>query len=209
MEESQNKILQLLQETQQPALEPYKEILFPREPPLAEDVRSEHLHVEIPLPVPRILMGATSAMILHVITTTVPRQHYVSHDPACNNHVNATSGTILRPISKRDILIIESRIWTRQIQRALDHKILISLIPSECLMNAVHPNHSPFTLDLPPIYKPCHSRKSINRPLLPLGKWPLSLRKQERDRRSLLPHRPPLRVPLDHRLMPEFHRTTA
>ncbi|KAL0906212.1 hypothetical protein M5K25_024686 [Dendrobium thyrsiflorum] len=62
---------------------------------------------------------------------------------------------------------------------------------------------SPFTLDLPPIYKPCHSIKSINRRLLSLRKGPLRPRKQERDRRSLFPPQPPLGVPPDHHLRPK------
>ncbi|KAL0907252.1 hypothetical protein M5K25_025810 [Dendrobium thyrsiflorum] len=54
MEESQNEILQLLRETRQPMLAPREEILLPRDPPGLEDVQPEHLHIEIPLPPPRM-----------------------------------------------------------------------------------------------------------------------------------------------------------
>ncbi|KAL0924790.1 hypothetical protein M5K25_005648 [Dendrobium thyrsiflorum] len=53
MEESQNEIFQLLREPRRPALEPQEEIHLPRESMLTEDVRSEHLHVEVPFPPPR------------------------------------------------------------------------------------------------------------------------------------------------------------
>ncbi|KAL0917636.1 hypothetical protein M5K25_012712 [Dendrobium thyrsiflorum] len=53
MEESQNEILQLLREPRRSALAPLGEIPLPREPMPAEDVLSEHPHVEIPPPPPR------------------------------------------------------------------------------------------------------------------------------------------------------------
>ncbi|KAL0928114.1 hypothetical protein M5K25_002355 [Dendrobium thyrsiflorum] len=66
---------------------------------------------------------------------------------------------------------------------------------------AVHSNHSPFTLDFSPIYKPCHSRKSINRASFFLKRTKLEGIKREIGDRScpLAPPRPP----------PEFCRTTA
>ncbi|PKU82432.1 hypothetical protein MA16_Dca005437 [Dendrobium catenatum] len=50
--------------------------------------------------------------------------------------------------------------------------------------------HSPFTLDLSPIYGPCHSRKSINRPLISLERRIEARREEEKRRKKLL---------LDHR----------
>ncbi|KAL0905896.1 hypothetical protein M5K25_024344 [Dendrobium thyrsiflorum] len=79
--------------------------------------------------------------------------------------------------------------------------------PSNCpyardSTSAVHSNHSPFTLDFSPIYKPCHSRKPINRAPFLLQKGP----KFEGIKREIgdcscpfAPPRPP----------PEFCRTTA
>ncbi|KAL0917018.1 hypothetical protein M5K25_012057 [Dendrobium thyrsiflorum] len=84
--------------------------------------------------------------------------------------------------------------------------------------SAVHSNHSPFTLDLPLIYKPCHSRKSINRAPIPLEKRPKpeGIKREIGDRSCLLVPRPPsefcrttagpppdVGVPLDHHLRPD------
>ncbi|KAI0502083.1 hypothetical protein KFK09_017029 [Dendrobium nobile] len=68
----------------------------------------------------------------------------------------------------------------------------------------VHPNHSPFTLDLSPIYGSRYSKKSINIPLIPFEKETRNLRKEERDQRLFLPL-PPRPLPSllsDHHLRP-------
>ncbi|KAL0922390.1 hypothetical protein M5K25_006373 [Dendrobium thyrsiflorum] len=75
--------------------------------------------------------------------------------------------------------------------------------------SAVHSNYSSFTLDLPPIYKPCHSRKSINRAPISLEKRPPSL-KESRERSEialasllLFDHcRSSVEPPPDHHLRP-------
>ncbi|KAL0922450.1 hypothetical protein M5K25_006438 [Dendrobium thyrsiflorum] len=66
---------------------------------------------------------------------------------------------------------------------------------------AIHSNHSLFTLDLLPIYKLCHSRKSINRALILLEKGPKPdrIKRKIGDRSCLIaPRSPP-----DHHLTPE------
>ncbi|KAL0921147.1 hypothetical protein M5K25_008191 [Dendrobium thyrsiflorum] len=104
-------------------------------------------------------------------------------------------------------------------------KCLINDPRSRESTSAVHPNHSQLTLDLPHIYKPCHSRKSINRALVPSQR---KRSKREIIDRLLAPPRPAPGVPLDHRLRrssagpppdagvppdhrltPDFHRTTT
>ncbi|KAL0923481.1 hypothetical protein M5K25_007540 [Dendrobium thyrsiflorum] len=79
--------------------------------------------------------------------------------------------------------------------------------PSNCpyardSTSAVYSNHSPFALDFSHIYKPCHSRKSINRALILHEKGPKleGINREIRDCSCpLAPPRPP----------PEFCRTTA
>ncbi|XP_028556944.1 uncharacterized protein LOC110115884 [Dendrobium catenatum] len=50
MEESQNEILQLLRENQQPALAQQEEVFLPQNPPRVEDVQFGHLQAEVHLP---------------------------------------------------------------------------------------------------------------------------------------------------------------
>ncbi|KAL0908389.1 hypothetical protein M5K25_022880 [Dendrobium thyrsiflorum] len=97
----------------------------------------------------------------------------------------------------------DSLIWTvfsrLQIQGADFARADLSFLDST---SAIHSNHSPFTLDFSPIYKPCHSRKSINRAPISLEKGPKleGIKREIGDRSCLLaPPRPPL----------EFCRTTA
>ncbi|KAL0913989.1 hypothetical protein M5K25_017484 [Dendrobium thyrsiflorum] len=80
-------------------------------------------------------------------------------------------------ISKLDNLIVELSGSTRRIQRAQEHRILTSL-SQKIIHRTVHDQgiqHRPSirtTPHLPPIYKSCHSRKSINRAPFLLEKGP-------------------------------------
>ncbi|KAL0921015.1 hypothetical protein M5K25_008039 [Dendrobium thyrsiflorum] len=81
----------------------------------------------------------------------------------------------------------------------------------KCLVNIVHPNHFQLTLDLSHIYKPCHSKKSINKASLSHEKGSSQRKRSKREIGCsclLAPTRPPPEVPSDHRLTLEqrsFH----
>ncbi|KAL0914923.1 hypothetical protein M5K25_015313 [Dendrobium thyrsiflorum] len=79
-------------------------------------------------------------------------------------------------------------------------KCLINDPRSRESTSTVHPNHSQLTIDLPPIYKSCHSRKSINRASISHEKGPKP--KEEKSEIALASS-----LLLDHR--PEYCRTTA
>ncbi|KAL0920302.1 hypothetical protein M5K25_009427 [Dendrobium thyrsiflorum] len=107
-------------------------------------------------------------------------------------------------VSKLDKLVVESSGSTRRIQRAQEHQIP-TFLSQKIIRRTFHDqgvqyrssvhNHSLF----PRIYRPCHSRKTINRAPFHLEKRPkLEGIKRETEDRSCL-FAPP-RPPPDHRL---------
>ncbi|PKU86299.1 Ultraviolet-B receptor UVR8 [Dendrobium catenatum] len=86
-----------------------------------------------------------------------------------------------------------------------DHEMLGSI-------SAVHSNHSLFSHDLTPIYKPCHSRKTINRALI-LHKGDSSEEREEEEKKEEkeeAPPRPPPELfpsPEDAGTLPDFRET--
>ncbi|KAL0909563.1 hypothetical protein M5K25_020443 [Dendrobium thyrsiflorum] len=105
-------------------------------------------------------------------------------------------------VSKLDKLIVESSGSTRQIQRAQEHRIPTS-VSQKIIRRTVYNqgiqyrpsvyNHSLF----PRIYKPCHSKKLINRAPFLLQRGPESQslkRSRERSKTALAPL-----LLLDHR----------
>ncbi|KAL0905380.1 hypothetical protein M5K25_023795 [Dendrobium thyrsiflorum] len=110
-------------------------------------------------------------------------------------------------VSKLDKLIFESSGSTRQIQQTQEH-IILTTLSQKIIHRTAHNQgiqHRPSirtTPHLPPIYKPCHSRKSINRAPFILEKGPKleGIKREIGDRSCLLaPPRPPS----------EFYRTTT
>ncbi|KAL0905638.1 hypothetical protein M5K25_024073 [Dendrobium thyrsiflorum] len=95
-------------------------------------------------------------------------------------------------ISKLDDLIVESSGSTRRIQRAQEHRIPASL--SQKIIHRIvhdqeiqHRSSIRTTPHLPPIYKPCHFRKSINRALILHEKGPKFEGSRERSETALAP----------------------
>ncbi|PKU77399.1 hypothetical protein MA16_Dca011405 [Dendrobium catenatum] len=104
-------------------------------------------------------------------------------------------------VSDFNELILKSNGSTRRIQRAQDRKIPISLRPSN-VQRTVHNRrvqHQPSIRpapDLTPIYKPCHSRKTINRALILHKRTQVKRekkkgRRRERGKGESSPPRPP------------------
>ncbi|KAL0905196.1 hypothetical protein M5K25_027384 [Dendrobium thyrsiflorum] len=105
---------------------------------------------------------------------------------------------------------------TGLVEKNIALEALLTTTPVEDSTSTVHSNHSPFTLDLPPIYKPCNSRKSINRAPISLkrGLKPSGIKREIGDRSCLLnPPRPPsdyfcrttVGPPLDAGVLPDHH----
>ncbi|KAL0915211.1 hypothetical protein M5K25_015612 [Dendrobium thyrsiflorum] len=99
------------------------------------------------------------------------QQHQNRLNPSPNESKPMTRSTVGSRIERLD----ESNPTSPRTQNSYISKL--ENYPSNCprsrdSTSAVHSNHSPFTLDLPPIYKPCNSMKSINRAPILLEKGP-------------------------------------